>query len=57
MEHPARVLRRFTSGYTHGLLEGINPLIQAAKAKARGYRTTRNLLDVAYLRLNFALST
>ena len=36
----------------------INSLIQAAKAKARGYRTTRNLLNIAYLiagKLDFAL--
>ncbi|RLE37535.1 ISL3 family transposase, partial [Candidatus Acetothermia bacterium] len=32
-----------------GFLEGINSLIQAAKAKARGYRTTRNLITMAYL--------
>jgi transposase len=38
------VLRWFTSQITNGLLEGINSLIQAAKAKARGYRTSRNLI-------------
>jgi hypothetical protein len=26
-----------------------NAYIQAAKAKARGYRTTRNLITIAYL--------
>ena len=39
-------------------MEGINSLIQAAKAKARGYRTTHNLLNIAYLiagKLDFAL--
>jgi transposase len=43
------VLRWFTSKITNGLLEGINSLIQAAKAKARGYRTSRNLIAMAYL--------
>jgi len=34
--------------------------VQAAKAKARGYRTTKNLIAVAYLlagKLNFSLPT
>jgi len=43
------VLRWFESGITNGVLEGINSLIQAAKAKARGYRSTRNLISVVYL--------
>lgn len=43
------VLRWFTSKITNGLLEGINSLIQAAKAKARGYRTSRNLAAMVYL--------
>jgi transposase len=48
-EHKEGVLRWFKSGLTNGILEGINSLIQAAKAKARGYRTTRNLITMAYL--------
>jgi transposase len=58
MEHAEGVLRWFWSGFSNGLLEGINSLIQAAKAKARGYRTTHNLLNIAYLiagKLDFAL--
>ena len=43
------VLRWFTSRTTNGLLEGINSLIQAAKAKTRGYRTSRNLIAMVYL--------
>jgi transposase len=43
------VLRWFTSGLTNGLLEGINSLVQAAKARARGYRTSRNLITMTYL--------
>lgn len=31
-----------------GLLEGINPLSQAAKAKACDYRTIRKLITLAY---------
>ncbi len=31
-----------------GILEGLNSLIQAAKAKARGYRTFKNLKTIIY---------
>ena len=54
------VLRWFESGISNGVLEGINSLIQAAKAKARGFRSTRNLIAVVYLiagKLNFKLPT
>jgi transposase len=43
------VLRWFTSRVTNGMLEGLNSLIQAAKARARGYRTTRYLVTMIYL--------
>jgi hypothetical protein len=43
------VLRWFESRITNGVLEGINSLIQAAKAKARGYRSTKNLITIVYL--------
>jgi transposase len=33
----------------NGLLEGLNSLIQAAKAKARGFRTYRNFKIIAFL--------
>jgi len=49
MDHAAGVLRWFTSRITNGLLEGINSIIQAAKAKARGYRTTQNFISIAYI--------
>ena len=39
----------FDSLITIGLLEGFNSLIQAAKARARGYRTARNLITMSYL--------
>lgn len=43
------ILRYFVSRITNGVLEGINSLIQAAKARARGYRSTRNLITMVYL--------
>ena len=43
------ILRWFDSKIANGLIEGINSLVQAAKAKARGYRTTRNLKAIVYL--------
>jgi transposase len=47
--HWAGVLRWFESRITNGVLEGINSLIQAAKAKARGYRSIRNMITIVYL--------
>src|SRR5689334_15552374 len=43
------ILRWFDSNIANGLIEGINSLVQAAKAKARGYRSTRNLKAMIYL--------
>jgi len=43
------ILRWFESKIANGLIEGINSLVQAAKAKARGYRSTRNLKAIIYL--------
>lgn len=54
------VLQWFKSQITNGILEGINSLIQAAKAKARGYRTNRNLIAMSYLlggKFDFRLPT
>jgi transposase len=54
------ILRWFQSGITNAVLEGINSLIQAAKARARGYRTTKNFITIAYLiagKLTFKLPT
>jgi len=56
--HAEGILNYFQSPLTNGLLEGINSLIQAAKSKARGYRSTRYLKIIIYLvagKLNFAL--
>ncbi|MGZ5540073.1 MAG: transposase, partial [Halobacteriota archaeon] len=44
----------------NGILEGLNSLVQAAKAKARGYRSTHNLKAIIYLiagRLELKLPT
>jgi transposase len=43
------ILRWFDSKIANGLIEGINSLVQAAKAKARGYRSLRNLIAITYL--------
>jgi transposase len=43
------ILRWFDSRIANGLIEGINSLVQAAKAKARGYRSIRNLKTMIYL--------
>jgi transposase len=47
--HGDGILRWFDSKIANGLIEGINSLVQAAKAKARGYRSTRNLKAMIYL--------
>jgi transposase len=36
------ILRWHDTHIANGILEGINSLVQAATAKARGYRSTRN---------------
>jgi len=54
------VLRWFHSKINNGMLEGFNSLIQSAKARARGYRTNRNLIAMIYLiggKLDFGLPT
>ena len=43
------ILRWFISRVSNGILEAINGLIQAAKARARGYRSNRNLIAMTYL--------
>lgn len=48
-EHWAGILNWSKNRRSNGMLEGINSLIQAAKAKARGYRTTKNLITMCYL--------
>jgi len=42
------MLRWLDSKTANGLIEGINSLVQTPKAKARGYRSTRNLKAIVY---------
>ena len=57
IKHAARTIKRYREGIlrwfdskiANGLIEGINSLVQAAKAKARGYRSMRNLTAITYL--------
>ena len=49
MRHRDGILRWFDSRIANGLIEGINSLVQAAKAKARGYRSTRTIKAITYL--------
>ncbi|HCJ79267.1 MAG TPA: ISL3 family transposase, partial [Desulfotomaculum sp.] len=39
----------YKSRINNGILEGLNSLVQAAKAKARGYRTFKNLKSMIYM--------
>ena len=47
--HWTGVLRWYDSRINNGILEGLNSLVQAAKAKARGYRTFKNLKTIIYM--------
>ena len=49
MRHRDGILAWFGSRIANGLIEGINSLLQAAKAKARGYRTLKNHVAITYL--------
>lgn len=54
--HSKGILNWWRSQISNGLIEGMNSLIQAAIAKARGYRNPKNLITMAYLiagKLNF----
>lgn len=54
------IVRWFESGIANGILEGINSLAQAARSKARGYRSDRNFITMIYLlagKLEFKLPT
>ena len=54
------ILSWFDSQLSNGFLEAVNGLIQAAKRRARGYRSTKNLINMAYLiagKLDFRLPT
>jgi transposase len=47
--HWSGVLHWYNSKINNGILEGLNSLVQAAKAKARGYKTFRNLKTIIYM--------
>ncbi len=54
------ILAWFDSKLTNGFIEAVNGLIQSAKRRARGYRSTKNLINMAYLiagKLDFRLPT
>jgi transposase len=51
LAHRQGILNGFDSGLSNGYVEGANSLIQAAKAKARGYRRSENMITIAYLLL------
>lgn len=58
--HWKGILNWFTSSLNNGILEGINSMIQAAKARARGYRTKKNLITIIYIissKLDYNLPT
>lgn len=59
-EHRDGILAWHQTHVSNGILEGINSLVQAAKAKARGYSNPNTMITMAYLiagRLPFALPT
>jgi transposase len=59
-KHWNGILRWFKSRINNGILEGLNSVIQAAKAKARGFRTFKHFAYCIYLvagRLEFDLPT
>ena len=52
------VILWYKSKINNGILEGLNSIIQAAKSKARGYKTFKNYKIIVYLltgKLDFSL--
>lgn len=47
--HLDGILNHFESGLSNARVEAMNGRIQAAKKRARGYRTSANLITIAYL--------
>jgi len=47
--HAARIIRRWVSGYSNARLEALNGLFQAARARARGYRSAATFACIIYL--------
>ena len=49
-QHWAGIVNAFEAAHLHtGYVEAVNSLLQAAKAKARGYGTTRHFIAVSFL--------
>jgi len=44
------ITRYFKDRFSNGLLEGLNSMIQALKANARGYRNDEIFMTILYLR-------
>ena len=47
--HSPGILRWLQSRISNGMLQAMNSLVQTAKVRARGYRTTENFITMAYL--------
>ena len=47
--HRDRIVARWGNDYTNALLEGLNGLFQAARARARGYRNVQTFITMIYL--------
>lgn len=48
-KHIEGILTWHRNHLSNGLLEGINSLVQAAKARARGYRSKAKMITIVYL--------
>jgi len=58
--HWRGILNWFQTGYNTGVMEGINSIVQAAKARARGFRSNRHFIAMIYLiggKLDLSLPT
>ena len=49
LRHKDKILAYFPNRLTNAICEGINSLVQAAKRKARGYRTLQGYIAMIYL--------
>jgi transposase len=57
-KHWDGIVSWYTNQINNGILEGLNSVIQAAKSKARGYKTFKNYKNIVYLitgKLDFSL--
>ncbi|MCF8567426.1 ISL3 family transposase [Alicyclobacillus tolerans] len=59
-KHKEGILSWFDTHVNNAIIESLNSLIQAAKRRAKGYRSSRNLVAIIYLllsKLDFGLPT